>query len=178
MTYLFEGVLLSNKDYTDIETSILQSYPKGCILYIDRVINDNLDEKFQSCLKSLQEKRGEQKIFIKRLFHGTRTDNINSIADNGFKVTANIRSAYGIGTYFSTNASYSRDYTDMDKDDISYMFVCDVLIGNQDIILGSKKIPENLDNSVNDRKTPTIYVTPYDNGCIPRFLVAFYKNAH
>ncbi len=176
MNYICEGVSLSDNDYINIEKSILESYPKACILYVDRIVNERLEKRFLDLYESLKKKRPST-LCIKKLFHGTKSSNINSICNDGFKVSSNVRSAYGIGTYFSTKASYSRDYSDMDNDDVSYLFVSDVIIGNINVIGGSKQIPDGIDNSVDNIYYPTIYVCPYDNGCIPRFLVAFYKNA-
>lgn len=178
MTLSWQGVSLSDPIYAEIEASIRKTYPYSCVLYVDRVVNTSLEEKFKSRMENLKQKRGDNKVQVLRLFHGTKGVNINSIGENGFMVKANTRSAYGIGTYFSTAAGYSKDYTDTDIDDVSYMFVCDVLVG--ECMVGSGHLPldcEKYDNFVNHASNPTIYVSPYDDGCMPRYLVAFHKNA-
>ena len=64
------------------------------------------------------------------LFHGTKNDAINSIAENGFDIKYNKRSAFGKGSYFSSQAGYSKDYMNKKNEvsnEITYMFLCDVL---------------------------------------------------
>lgn len=173
MNYKIEGISLSSTDYTNIEKTILESYPNACILYIDRIVNEKLEFNFKLYLEELNTKRGEEYVSIKRLFHGTKSGNINSIAINGFQVAANMRSAYGKGSYFSTKANYSKDYTDNDRDDISYLFICDIVVGK----IGYLSSDKNIDTGVDNINNPTIYVCPKDSSCIPRFIVGFYKNA-
>lgn len=172
MNYKIEGISLSSNDYNEIEKSIVESYPNACILYIDKIINDTLESRFNIYLAELKDKRGEDKIAIRRVFHGTKSGNINSIASNGFLTSLNARSVYGKGSYFSTRANYSKDYTDNDRDDVSYLFVCDICIGKIGYISKDKDIDTGVDNINN----PTIYVCPNDYSCIPRFIVGFYKN--
>lgn len=174
----FEGVSLSNKVYDEITECIRQSYPNSCVLYIDEVVNDELYSRYMARKVDLETKRGAGKVKELRLFHGTKSNVINNIAENGFMTSYNKTSAYGIGTYFSTSAKYSKDYTNKDKDDVSYMFVCDVLIGECGRVSGYTRInTDHLDNSVNNLEDPSIYVTPYDDGAYPRYMVAFHKNA-
>jgi poly(ADP-ribose) polymerase-like protein len=71
----------------------------------------------------------------RKLFHGTKLHNIESILREGFKINYNVRHAYGKGTYFSPNVSLSLSYTDGNKtmnifqDELSYVFLCDVIVG-------------------------------------------------
>lgn len=172
---MWSGISISEPFYTKIESAIQQSYPNSCILYIDELQNQPLKEKYDKKKLELESKRGAENISELLLFHGTKAENINSIAENGFLTRLNQRAAFGNGIYFSTLANYSKDYTDSDTDEISYMFMCNVLIGKCHTCHG--QIDTNLyDNSVNTIKNPTIYVSPYDDGCFPRYLIAFYKN--
>lgn len=171
----YKGVSLSDSIYEKITRDIRKSYPNSCILYIDEIINPELLEKFNQRKKTIEDMRGIDNVSILSLFHGTKSHAINSISENGFLTHLNKTAAYGMGTYFSTLANYSKDYTDKDRDQVSYIFVCDVIVGtcelgtNQKVIIG--------DNGVNNLKNPSIYVTPYDDGAYPRYLVAFHKNA-
>jgi hypothetical protein len=157
---------------------IRKSYPNSCILYVEEIVNEELLERYQEKKTELQGLRGEHRVKELQLFHGTKHTNINSIAGFGFSKEFNKTSAYGKGTYFSTKAMYSRTYTDNDNTDVSYMFICDVLVGNCTVVTGPREINTELyDNSVDNLSNPTIYVSPYDDGCYPRYLVAFHKNA-
>lgn len=174
----FIGVGLSDKMYDTITDKILKSYPKACVLYIDQVKNDTLLEKYNKRKASMESMRGEGVVKEMQLFHGTKYANIDSIATNGFITTLNKTSAFGIGTYFSTSATYSKDFMDADKTGVSYMFVCDVLIGK--MVQGSSRtiIDSNMyDNAVDKMNSPGMYICPHDDMCFPKYLVAFHKKA-
>jgi Poly(ADP-ribose) polymerase catalytic domain len=174
----FQAISLSSKIYDDICGKIRASYPKSCVLYIEEVINDKLQQQFADRKSRMQEIRGEIPIQTLQLFHGTAHRNIDNIAKHGFQKSYNKTSAYGKGTYFATAASYSRSYTNSDKEDVSYMFLCDVLVGKCFRFAGGQEINTDVyDNSVDNLTSPTIYVSPYNDGCIPRYLIAFHKNA-
>lgn len=169
----FVGVSLSDPIYDEIYNKILESYPNACILYIDEVYNETMLKGFNDRKNHLV---GLPRVL--RLFHGTKHDNIQSIADNGFMKEYNKVSAYGIGTYFSTRAEYSKNYANVDKDGISYMFYCDVLIGNCIPCGTNMEIDTSkYDTSVNSLQDTSIYVTPYNDGAYPRYMVAFYKGS-
>jgi Poly(ADP-ribose) polymerase catalytic domain len=160
---------LSDKLFDEITAKIRKSYPNACVLYIDEIINYGLLEAYENRKSKMPTARELQ------LFHGTKSSNISSIIENGFKTEYNRTSAYGIGTYFSVYANYSKNFTNIDKGGISYIFLCDVLVGECERTRGGTPIRK--DNSVDDLLNPTMYVTPYDDACYPRYLVAFHKNA-
>lgn len=142
---------MSNKMYDEISKRVRKSYANACILFIDEIVKEWLDH---------EDLKKSEPITILKLFHGTCEKNIDSIISQGFKSDMNVRSAYGTGTYFAENASYSSTYMSTSKcDEITYMFLCDVI---------SEKC----------RHTGEIYVTPIDAACVPRYLIAFYKNAN
>ena len=176
MVASFKGICMSDPIFDELAKYIEKSYPNACILYIDEVINDDLRILYEKRKAALIEKRGKDNISEKILFHGTKAHAIDSIAENGFLKKYNKVSAFGLGTYFSTTATYSTDYSDKDNTDVSYMFVCDLLVGICETINGPVPIDTTkYDNSVN-KNNPTIYVSPYDDGCFPKYLIAFYKN--
>jgi len=64
------------------------------------------------------------------------------------------------------------------KAGISFMFYCDVLVGKS--CLGSPSLTintEKYDSAVNNLESPTIIVTPYPNGALPKYIIAFHKSA-
>lgn len=173
----YREVMMSSEVYDRITDMIVKSYPNACLLYIDEIVNDELYSSYVTRKTLLEGKRGDGNIKELQLFHGTKVDSLNSIAQTGFQKAFNKTSAYGKGTYFSTTASYSTHYTDKDNTDVSFMFVCDVIVGNCTVVNGPIEIDTiRYDNSVNNVNAPTIYVTPYDDGAYPRYLVAFHKN--
>lgn len=174
----FKEVSTSSKLYDEISFKIRESYPNACILYIDEVINPELYDAYMTKKHELITLRGDLSVTEKLLFHGTSYKNINSIATTGFLTGKNKISVYGRGSYFSMMASYSKDYSVSYTDDISYMFLCDVIIGKCGIYRNLGVINTDIhDNSINSAHNPTIYVTPYDPGAYPKYLIAYHKNA-
>ncbi len=172
-----KDVFMSDKRYDKIEEGIRKSYPNSCILWIEEIINPELEELYQKQKAEIEKKRGKPCRELE-LYHGTREEYSNSIIKNGFDPLANTRSAYGKGSYFAKNASYSRDYAPPASDQVSFMLICSVLIGETSVYTASKPIDTvKHDNSVDNPKNPSIYVTPYQYGAIPRFIVAFHRNA-
>jgi hypothetical protein len=171
------NVFMSDKRYDKIEEGIRKSYPNSCILWIEEISNPELEERYQSQKVEIEAKRGKPCKELE-LYHGTREEYANNIIRDGFDPLANTRSAYGKGSYFAKNAAYSRDYAPPASDDVSFMLICSVLIGETSVYGANQSINTKLhDNSVDNPKSPSIYVTPYTGGAIPRFIVAFHRNA-
>jgi poly [ADP-ribose] polymerase 7/11/12/13 len=169
---------LGDKRYDYLCNLIKESYPDSCILWIDEVKNDELLAKYEQCKENIMLKRGIDNIEEKQVFHGTNGENINTIISNGFDATKNRVSAYGKGTYFAKRANYSKNYTDISRDELSFMFICDILIGN--CITGSLSMKidtEKYDCAVDNVKSPNIYVIPYNYGAYPKYIICFHKNA-
>jgi hypothetical protein len=168
---------MSDKRYDRIEAGIRESYPNSCILFIEEIIHPELEMRWSALRDKISQTRGRE-CQVLELYHGTREEFANAIIRDGFNPDANKVSAYGRGTYFAKHAVYSRDFAPPAPDEVSFMLVCDVLVGecgtygNGAVIDCAKH-----DNSVNSLKNPTIYVSPYADGAIPRFLVGFHRNA-
>lgn len=163
-------VYMSDPRFETVSKYITADFPNACILYIDEVQNQPLLDAFEN---KLLERDATEKI----LFHGTKSTYVSKIASSGFDPTKNRISAFGVGTYFATRASMSLQYTDVDRDGVSYVFVCRVLVGKTAIGKVNAAIPEGIDNNVNSMTNPTIYVSPYADGAYPQYLVAFHKSA-
>lgn len=169
-------IFISNPIFDEISNKIKKSYPKSCILFIDEVKNPELEESYKLQKSQISD------LFVgtreELLFHGTRADLINKIANEGFDPSKNITSAYGQGTYFAKNANYSINYMkSKDEQGISYMFMAKVIIGK--IEIGSSSMSKQLDYDtlVNNKDNPTIFVTPYRYGAYPKYIIAFHKEA-
>jgi hypothetical protein len=177
MSIVRKDIYMSDKRYNEIEAGILKSYPNACILFMEEITNPKLEEAYQKQKLEIETKRGKAcKELL--LYHGTREVFAENIIKYGFDPTINSRSAYGKGSYFALNASYSREFAPPASDDVSFMLLCNVLVG--ELMVYGANIPidtEKHDNSVNRLNNPDIYVTPYAAGAIPKFLVAFHCNA-
>jgi hypothetical protein len=172
-----KDVYMSDKRYDLIEEGIRRSYPNSCILWVEEITNPELEGIYQKQKAEIEARRGKPCKELE-LYHGTREEYANAIMKYGFDPQANTRSAYGKGSYFAKNASYSRDYAPPASDDVSFMLICSVLVGEVSVYGSNLPINTTLhDNSVDNPKSPSIYVTPYAAGAIPRFIVAFHRNA-
>ena len=172
-----KDVFMSDKRYNVIEDGIRKSYPNSCILWIEEIINNELEAEYQKQKVAIETKRGKPCKELE-LYHGTKEEAAHNIIREGFDPERNYRAAYGKGSYFAKNASYSRDYAPPASDQISFMLICSVLVGEIGVYGSMKPIDTKLhDNSTDNTKNPSIYVTPYAAGAIPRFLVAFHRNA-
>ena len=172
------SVFMSDKQFDKISARIRESYPNACILWIDEIHNRNLEQEHEDLYQTIISKRGADKVTKQELFHGTAESNIKSIATDGFQVSYSKIAAFGKGTYFSKYANYSINYSTDGKDKICYMFLCSVITGEPSVYGNMQEINKELhDNSVDSIKSPTMYITPYDYGGIPKYIIAFYKHA-
>lgn len=171
------AIYVSSDIFSELEKGILTSYPNACVLWMEKIENPFLEENYAKQKAEIEAKRG-QVCSERMLYHGTSEPIANCIIQTGFIPSKNTRSVYGKGSYFAKNASYSRDYAPPASDQISFMLLCSVLVGEVAVYSQNQIIQIDVhDNSVNSTKDPTIYVTPYPYGAIPRYLIAFYKNA-
>jgi len=163
--------------YETISARVRESFPKSCICWIEENENPVLLEAYEGRKKEIAKRPSE--LNEVKFFHGTREENITSIAQGGFDPAYNKASAYGKGTYFAKNASYSQGYMIPNKEGISFMFLCDVLMGSI-----SPRIRANMeiditryDCAVDNIEKPTIVVTPHADGAYPKYIIAFHKSA-
>jgi poly [ADP-ribose] polymerase 10/14/15 len=166
-------VEMSEPIYDTISKRIQESFPTSCICWIEENQNKFLLEAYENRKKTMSLTNEVQ------WFHGTKEDNIEKIAQTGFDPAFNKTSAYGKGTYFAKNASYSQGYMIPNKDGISFMFLCDVLMGRiaPTSRAGLDIDTTRYDSAVDNIKIPTIVVTPYSDSAYPRYIIAFHKNA-
>ena len=153
MPLSFEPVFMSDKIYDELTTIIRKSYENACVLYIERVVNPELLARFNNY-------KAKHSLADTRLYHGTNSNSIAPICTDGYKASLNKRSAFGHGTYFSSNASYSKDYTDKTDSDESFMIVNKVCLGPGHNTNGSE-----------------IYVIKDDDASYPEYVICFHKQA-
>lgn len=169
-------ISLSDKMYNQIDTGIRTSYPNSCILWIEEIHNEYLENEYNKQKDTITTLRSTECKEILNVYHGTNEQSSAQIIQHGFDPSYNKRSAYGLGSYFAKNASYSKDYAPPASNEVSFMFICKILLGNQ----GKYGSGKAIDTTVHDSSTDagqTIFVTPYKYGAIPQYLVAFHKNA-
>ncbi len=160
---------MSDPDYDRLAKIVYASYPKACILMIDRIQNPELLERYEARRAAMADPNEQQ------VYHGTKSSSIHSIAKNGFLSNMNKTSAYGLGTYFARDFGYSYNYSDTDSDGISNMFFCKILAGKTVVGTANARVPKGVDSFVNTERNPSIFVIPEDHRTLPEFLVRYHK---
>lgn len=162
---------MSDVIYDFLLKEITKSYPKMCLLWVERVSNLDLEGRYQNIVEDLGKDAKEYYGW-----HGTDAALIDTITAMGFDPEKNTRSAYGKGTYIARNASYSTAYARKGFNDIAYMFYCKLV--TKGFVQGKmhKEIVKPY-VGVNDLSSPTIYAVPDKDAVIPTHVVAFYPEA-
>lgn len=168
---------VSSDEFEKIASIISKSYPQSCIMFIEKIEDHIYEEKYQvlkSSIASITDPDEQQ------LFHGTTEQAAYAIANDGYKVNLNRRSAYGIGVYFAKEASYSKEYANVSTSggfELSYMLINKVLIGRKVVGKANSKINLKMaDSQVDSVTNPKLFSIPREYQAIPLFLVAFHKN--
>ena len=161
--------------YDTISKRIRESFPNSCIVWIEENENIHLYAAYEARKKEIAKVAS---INEGQWFHGTKEENITKISMEGFDPVFNKTSAYGKGTYFAKNASYSNSYMIPNMEGISFMFLCDVLMGKPCMGSPQHKIDTNLYHSAVDNfQSPSILVTPFKDAAYPKYIIAFHKSA-
>ena len=177
MAYLVP-LSMCDRRYSEISAAVRESFPNACILYIEEVQNQYLVDAYESRKRIMIEARGQNVVTEMTLFHGTSEACAHSIVHRGYDCEKNTVSAYGKGTYFATAAGTSIFYAKDNNNKESFMLMNKVLIGVTEEYRSGMQINTVLcDNSVNRKLNPSIVVTPYNDGALPLYLIAFYKHA-
>ena len=169
--YHTEYILTSNKKYAEIDERVRKTYPKSCIVSIEEIFNPFLLERYEQKRQKMIKEIGKYEEL--ELFHGTGSDRIDSISRNGFLKRLNVVSAFGKGNYFSPNASYSFTYMKSNEFELSYMFLCNCLIGKT----STNKHSLECDTVLNRSENPDIYCIKSDDAIYPRYIIKFHMYA-
>ena len=169
----------SSSLFEELEDIISISCPNECIVSIEKINNQSLEDRFNKCKQELIEKyKNKPKINVEtcRVFHGSRDfKSIKNILAGGFDVSYSTVNVHGIGTYFAKNYSYSKSYVGQNER-YKVMMICDIIVGKK--VLGrSGQILDSNDGDtwVDNISNPCIYSIPNNDQCIPVYVVQFYK---
>uniref|UniRef100_A0A7M5WWV7 Poly [ADP-ribose] polymerase n=2 Tax=Clytia hemisphaerica TaxID=252671 RepID=A0A7M5WWV7_9CNID len=157
------------------------------VLDVEEICNAEFYQKYQSKKKILAKKLGENNVNELELYHGTDAAVVDGICKQNFDWRLNGKNAtmFGQGSYFATQASYSRNFTRPDSNKIKYMFVAKVLAGRY--TKGSSDIkrpppispldPHTLyDSCVDNISSPSMYIVFERDQCYPQYLITFLED--
>ncbi|XP_015284501.1 PREDICTED: poly [ADP-ribose] polymerase 14-like [Gekko japonicus] len=173
------------KEYQDVQQMFSQTCQKFTIEKIERIQNPFYWQAYQIKKQEMDAKNGTTNN-EKRLFHGTASSSLTLINNSGFNRSyAGIHAAaYGNGTYFAVNASYSAQdtYSKPDADGKKYMYLARVLVGeycagSAGLVVPKAKNgtdPTNLYDSVTDNvRKPAMFIIFNDIQAYPEYLITF-----
>ncbi|CAH1257719.1 PARP14 [Branchiostoma lanceolatum] len=171
-------------EYVLVQNKFLASGGRVRIISIERVQSPALWEQYSVIKRNLLS-RNSTTLIEKELWHGTNAEACREISPNGFnrRYSGQHGTAYGKGTYFALNVSYSAHdrYSSPDAQGRKKIYLAKVLTG--EFTRGSRNMvvpPRRQDSSglaydstVDDTKRPTTYVVFHDAQAYPQYLITF-----
>ncbi|ELK18092.1 Poly [ADP-ribose] polymerase 14 [Pteropus alecto] len=154
---------------------------------IERIQNPSLWESYQT-QKRIMDTKNRNITNERQLFHGTDADSLPHVNQHGFNRSYAGKNAvaYGKGTYFAVNASYSANntYSRPDANGKKHMYYVRVLTGvytrgNSTLVQPPLKNPQNpmdpdrYDTATDNEQNPNLFVVFYDHHSYPEFLITF-----
>uniref|UniRef100_A0A7J8A092 Poly [ADP-ribose] polymerase n=1 Tax=Myotis myotis TaxID=51298 RepID=A0A7J8A092_MYOMY len=169
--------------------TVKNKFSQTCLSYriekIEKIQNEFLWQSYQIKKKHMDIKNGHidnEKI----LFHGTDAHSVPHVNQHGFNRSYAGKNAvaYGKGTYFAVDASYSADdkYSRPDSNGRKHIYVVRVLtgvytLGREGIVTPPPKNPYNsidlFDSVTDDIQHPKLFVVFFDNQAYPEYLITF-----
>ncbi|TKS92985.1 Poly [ADP-ribose] polymerase 15 [Collichthys lucidus] len=176
----------TSQEYRTVKEAFKRTSTKT-VMKIERLQNVHLRRAYEVQEKKLSDKnKQEGGAGEKLLYHGTTEDNCDSIMKTGFdrRFAGQNATAYGLGTYFAVNASYSANptYSKPAADGTQLMFVARVLTGLYTQGTSDMKVPpprtdlqsdDRYDSVVDKMDNPNMYVVFHDNQAYPDYLITF-----
>ncbi|XP_045396102.1 LOW QUALITY PROTEIN: protein mono-ADP-ribosyltransferase PARP15-like [Lemur catta] len=169
--------------------TVKDKFAKTCFHYtiekIERIQNIPLWHSYQTKKKLMDIKNGHTDN-ERVLFHGTDAASVPYVNEHGFNrsYAGKNSAAYGKGTYFAVDASYSANntYSKPDEQGRKHMYVVQVLTGNYTkgsvgLIMPPPKDPANptdlFDSVTDNAQHPSLFVVFSDNHAYPEYLITF-----
>nr|XP_009675518.1 PREDICTED: poly [ADP-ribose] polymerase 14 [Struthio camelus australis] len=173
------------KEYKDVQARFLQTCQSLKIEKIERIQNPFFWKAYQIKKLEMDKKNGNRNN-ERFLFHGTSSDSLNLINNNGFNRSyAGMNAAnFGNGTYFAVNANYSASdiYSKPDANGKKYMYLARVLVGEYSLgkkgaITPAAKNASNsidlFDSSTDNVNRPSMFIIFNDIQAYPEYLITF-----
>lgn len=170
----YAKILPMNKEYDTVEQIFQKSIGKEnfCISSVFKIENPDMTNLFDKRVAFITQLRNKSPEII-NVFHGTTLDAAKNIIETGFNTSYSSIAAYGKGTYASpyvtTAMVYCKDvYCDKK---FSMIFLCRFIKG----VFGYAQNGGMIDTTKYDYSgnKSNIYVTPYNEGIIPDYLICY-----
>ncbi|CAL4075069.1 unnamed protein product, partial [Meganyctiphanes norvegica] len=128
---------------------------------------------------------GYCQVHTKKLLHGTKKEFVKKIINENFDWRLYGKSngkAFGKGAYFTPNPKLALSYAPPDNDGKRYLIISSIIVGSMTVgCSGMEKPPINsatnlpYDTSVNNLKSPTIYVKYNKQEYCPEYVITMKK---
>ncbi|KAM6945739.1 poly(ADP-ribose) polymerase family member 14-related sequence 1 [Aplochiton taeniatus] len=176
-------VLPGSPEYTQVE-GLFKATCQNTVIKMERIQNSSMWQNFQIKKRDLETRNGH-KNNERRLFHGTCHTTVHHINHRGFNrsYAGKNAAAFGNGTYFAVNASYSASstYSKPDAQGQKFMYLCRVLTGDftqgrQGMIVPPGKGGASVqlyDSVVDKQAAPTMFIVFHDCMAYPEYLITF-----
>ncbi|XP_053175747.1 protein mono-ADP-ribosyltransferase PARP12 isoform X2 [Scomber japonicus] len=172
----------SNEYYKMIAMLFRSTMPKSKINSIKRIQNPSLWKVFQWQREQMKLRSGGKPVEEKYLFHGTDDSLLEAICEQNFdwRMCGVHGTAYGKGSYFAKDASYSDRYAGIKGNRHKIMFVALVLVGEYTKGTSSYVRPPPKGNSrtfydscVNCTSNPGIFVIFEKQQIYPEYIIDY-----
>lgn len=180
--YKLVPLATSAKTYDMIEKLFKKTMPHSKINSIQRIQNPSLWKVFQWQREQMKERNGGKSVNEKYLFHGTDESLIEAICEQNFdwRMCGVHGTAYGKGSYFARDASYSDRYARAKGSLNKIMFVALILVGEYTRGSSSYVRPPAKGNSrtfydscVDRVSDPSIYVIFEKQQIYPEYVIDY-----
>ncbi|XP_078529381.1 protein mono-ADP-ribosyltransferase PARP12-like [Lissotriton helveticus] len=173
----------SSEEYKKVQTLFQRTLLKPVILSIERIQNQSLWEVYQWQKEQIKKSNDGKVVDERHLFHGTDEKLVESICHENFdwRICGAHGTAYGKGSYFARDASYSHKYSKLTNTDTRIMFVARVLVG--DFVRGDasylrppNKISQTTstyNSCVDSESNPSIFVVFERHQIYPEYLIKY-----
>ncbi|XP_028602940.2 protein mono-ADP-ribosyltransferase PARP12-like [Podarcis muralis] len=180
--YKLITLLPSSKEYRNVQVNFQRTMPKALIMSIKRIQNLALWEVYRWQKEQMKKANGGKDVDERQLFHGTKNDHIDAICQQNFdwRICGVHGTAYGKGSYFARDASYSDNYTKSNSS-VKTMFLARVLVGEftngvPSYLRPPAKDSQNsvfYDSCVNSTQNPSIFVIFEKHQIYPEYLIEY-----
>ncbi|XP_030210904.1 protein mono-ADP-ribosyltransferase PARP12 [Gadus morhua] len=183
-----EKVLLqdSSEEYKEVETLFRQTMTDFDIVKIERIQNKSLWDHFRLQQEQMKTRNGGCSVAEKKLFHSTDSKYIDDICCSNYdwRICGTHGTAYGKGSYFARDASYSHKCTG-NTSTVHSTFVSRVLVGHHTLGMADYLRPPSkdggdtlfYDSCVDNIRWPSIFVIFDPPQIYPEFLLTYKKKA-
>ena len=179
-TIMGQQININHISNDEAKQMFTQTCSKNDITITD--IKTNYEDTYEMALKRICNRTNKARTDLEKLvFHGSSFDTIKKITKNGFDRSYSTAYAYGRGTYFARDASYSAStsYAKPHSDGYQYMLLCKIIVG--DCTLGNggmQRFPLKNDGTeydclVNNVQSPSVFVIWRDDRAVPIKLIKF-----